>query len=118
MEQIITRAMATSSHIARPLPQIDIAIRPAVLSDIPFMDRLQKLHTRQVGWMPTAQFEGKIAAGHVLIAEEVASSQLPVQKRRILLWELTTGNWQLLSSATASAMINTSSATTWGSSIK
>ncbi|MGN6625774.1 MAG: hypothetical protein ACTHLN_04070, partial [Tepidisphaeraceae bacterium] len=56
--------------VAPPLPQIDIAIRPATLADIPFMDALQKLHSKQVGWMPTKQFEGKIAAGHVLIAEE------------------------------------------------
>ena len=33
------------------------------------MDGLQKLHTRQVGWMPTKQFEGKVKLGHVLIAE-------------------------------------------------
>ncbi len=39
------------------------------MADVPFLDSLQKLHTRQVGWMPTAQFEGKIKAGHVIIAE-------------------------------------------------
>jgi hypothetical protein len=52
-----------------PLPTANVTIRPAVLSDIPFMDSLQKLHTKQVGWMPRAQFEGKIKLGHVLIAE-------------------------------------------------
>lgn len=39
------------------------------MSDVPFLDSLQKLHTKQVGWMPTATFEGKIKLGHVLIAE-------------------------------------------------
>ena len=58
-----------------PLPQIDVTIRPATLADIPFIDGLQKLHTKQVGWMPTKQFEGKINAGHVLVAEEVDSQE-------------------------------------------
>ncbi|MGB7159777.1 MAG: hypothetical protein WBD40_17050, partial [Tepidisphaeraceae bacterium] len=51
-----------------PEPREAITIRPGGLSDVPFMDELQKLHSKQVGWMPTAQFEGKIKAGHVLIA--------------------------------------------------
>ena len=51
------------------LPQVNVTIRAADLSDVPFLDSLQKLHTRQVGWMPTATFEGKIRLGHVLIAE-------------------------------------------------
>ena len=57
---------------AAPLPvsQAGVTIRPAVIDDVPFMDSLQKLHTKQVGWMPRAQFEGKIRLGHVLIAEE------------------------------------------------
>jgi len=52
-----------------PIPRIAISIRLGVMSDVPFLDSLQKLHTRQVGWMPTKQFEGKIKLGHVLIAE-------------------------------------------------
>ena len=52
-----------------PLPSLDIVIRPGVMADLPFIDSLQKMHTRQVGWMPTKQFEGKIKAGHVLVAE-------------------------------------------------
>ncbi len=58
-----------SSTQALPLPNINVTIRPGVLSDVPFLDALQKLHTKQVGWMPTKQFEGKIKLGHVLIAE-------------------------------------------------
>src|SRR5688572_22034932 len=48
------------------------------MDDVPFIDSLQKLHTRMVGWMPTKQLEGKIAAGHVLIAEEVRSQKSEV----------------------------------------
>jgi hypothetical protein len=61
-----------------PIPKIPITIRPGTMDDLPFIDGLQKKHTKQVGFMPTKQFEGKIGAGHVLIAEEVASGQLPV----------------------------------------
>jgi hypothetical protein len=72
----MTQSSALSTpHCAtpRPLPQIDVTIRPGVLSDVPFLDSLQKIHTKQVGWMPTKQFEGKIAAGHVLVAEAMES---------------------------------------------
>lgn len=53
-----------------PIPKIPITIRPGTMEDISFLDSLQKMHTKQVGFMPTAQFEGKIKLGHVLIAEE------------------------------------------------
>lgn len=54
---------------ALPQPRVPITIRPGEMRDVAFLDSLQKLHTKQVGWMPTAQFEGKIKLGHVLIAE-------------------------------------------------
>ncbi len=66
MSEIVIQSNAIAP---RPLPQVDVTIRPGVLSDVPFLDSLQKLHTKQVGWMPTGQFEGKIKLGHVLIAE-------------------------------------------------
>src|SRR4051794_35328370 len=52
-----------------PIPKIPITIRPGTIEDIPFLDSLQKMHTKQVGWMPTKQFEGKVKLGHVLVAE-------------------------------------------------
>ncbi len=87
-----------------PLPQVNITIRAGVLGDVPFMDSLQKLHTRQVGWMPTAQFEGKIRLGHVLIAEQAGSGQRAAAPRPRC----------LLALAISSALINTSSAMMWG----
>jgi GNAT superfamily N-acetyltransferase len=66
------------SVIALPAPATPIAIRPAHLGDLAFIDRLQKMHSKMVGWMPTKQLEGKIAAGHVLVAEEVGSRQRAV----------------------------------------
>ena len=57
------------------IPPSPLTIREATLADIPFIDALQKKHSRQVGWMPTKQLEGKIAAKQVLVAEEVGSKQ-------------------------------------------
>src|SRR5882724_4712077 len=62
----------SSAPAVLPAPRASVSVRPAVMSDLPFLDSLQKLHTKQVGWMPTKQFEGKIKAGHVLIAEDQA----------------------------------------------
>ena len=59
----LASAMAPHPH---PLPDYrerGLSIRPGTLADVPFLDSLQKLHTKQVGWMPTAQFEGKIKLG-------------------------------------------------------
>src|SRR5688572_10269668 len=53
-----------------PQPREPIGIRPAAPGDLAFIDSLQKKNTNAVGWMPTKQLEGKVAAGHVLIAED------------------------------------------------
>jgi hypothetical protein len=82
MSDIITttssRLFLTTNASAAPLPLPDanVTVRTAVLSDVPFMDSLQKMHTKMVGWMPTAQFEGNIKAGRVIIAED--ESKQPV----------------------------------------
>src|SRR5262245_9140789 len=65
---------------AIPLPDYrerGLSVRPATMDDLKFIDELQSAHTKQVGWMPTKQLEGKIGAGHVLVAEEVGPSPLP-----------------------------------------
>src|SRR5690349_4628665 len=53
-----------------PVPKLPITIRPATMDDLPFIDGLQKVNTKQVGWMPGKQLEEKIGRGDVLIAEE------------------------------------------------
>jgi hypothetical protein len=53
-----------------PVPRCAISTRLATVKDIPFIDELQKLHQHMLGWTPRATFEGKIKAGHVLIAEQ------------------------------------------------
>jgi hypothetical protein len=64
------------SSLPIPLPRIPITVRPATPADIPFIDSLQKRHSRMVGFMPRGQLEGKIACGHVLIAEDVTGYSL------------------------------------------
>jgi hypothetical protein len=70
--------LAVTSNEPTPLPvpaaRVPIAIRPAVMGDVPFMDSLQRMHTKMVGFFPTAQFEGNIKHGRVLIAEEISES--------------------------------------------
>ena len=75
VSDIVVHASELAARPA-PAPRVDITIRPAVMEDVPFLDALQKLHTKQVGWMPTKQFKGKIAAGHVLIAEDGAGERV------------------------------------------
>jgi GNAT superfamily N-acetyltransferase len=62
--------------IQSPLPpppvKENVAVRVAIASDLPFIDSLQKQHAKQVGWMPTAQLEGKVRLGHVIVAEDEA----------------------------------------------
>jgi GNAT superfamily N-acetyltransferase len=65
-------------NVIVPIPRCNVTVRSATLSDLPFIDGLQKQHTKQVGWMPTKQLEGKIKAGHVIVAEEVGSRQYAV----------------------------------------
>src|SRR5258706_45821 len=65
-------------HRGHPVRRGPNASAAATMSDLPFIDSLQKMHTHSVGWMPTRQLEGKIKAGHVIIAEEVGSRRYAV----------------------------------------
>ena len=60
-----------------PTPRCPIAVRPAVVADVPFIDRLQKMHSHMVGWMPGKQLEGKVDLGQVLIAEDPSPPPSP-----------------------------------------
>ena len=71
-KQTIVRVENTPPALpALPVPGAPVAVRPGELRDVAFMDRLQKLHGDAVGWMPITQFEGKIEAGHVLVAQDL-----------------------------------------------
>src|SRR6476646_9626716 len=64
-----------------PVARFAVSIRPATMSDLPFIDRLQKMHSKQVGWMPTKQLEGKISANQVLIAQ--GTGETPVSQSSV-----------------------------------
>ncbi|MGB7159620.1 MAG: hypothetical protein WBD40_16250, partial [Tepidisphaeraceae bacterium] len=52
-----------------PAPRVGpITIRVATMADLPFLDRMQKLHGKALGYFPTKQFEGYIEMGAVLVA--------------------------------------------------
>ena len=82
-EQILTSLQARSSTgetrelivPAVPVARCAVSVRPATVKDVPFIDRLQKMHSHMVGWMPGKQLEGKIALGQVLVAESVGVSE-------------------------------------------
>src|SRR5688500_4767410 len=44
------------------------------MQDLPFLDSLQKRHNKSLGYFPTKQFEGYIAMGAVLVADEGPST--------------------------------------------
>jgi hypothetical protein len=46
------------------------------MSDYAFIDRLQDMHGKALGFMPKKQLEGKIIAGHLLVAED--ETRLPI----------------------------------------
>lgn len=52
-----------------PAPKVGITIRPGTLDDLPFIDALQKKQSKAVGFFQRQAIEGKIALGHVLVAE-------------------------------------------------
>ncbi len=58
-----------------PAPRCAITVRSATTADLPFIDSLQKMHSHMVGWFPMKQFEGHIAQGNILIAEEAGGPE-------------------------------------------
>jgi hypothetical protein len=59
-----------------PIARCTMTIRPAVAGDYQFIDRLQDMHSKALGFMRKAALEGKIALGEVLIAED--EMRLPI----------------------------------------
>jgi hypothetical protein len=64
------------------IPKNPISIRPAVSSDLAFIDSLQRMHSDRVGWMQTKALETKIEKGEILVAERVqgSGSRVPGQE--------------------------------------
>src|SRR5687767_3637921 len=60
-----------------PVPRVNIAVRVATMADLPFLDGLQKQHSKALGYFPTKQFEGYIEMGGVLVAEPSTEYSVP-----------------------------------------
>jgi hypothetical protein len=73
-DMMVQQRSDVSSLLPLPPTRSPITIRAAVMQDLAFIDRLQKMHTHAVGWMPTQQLEGSIQQGRILIAEEVGGA--------------------------------------------
>jgi hypothetical protein len=59
----------------RSIPKADVTVRDATLADVAFMDRLQKMHSKQLGFMRTSWFETKINKREVIVAVDAATSE-------------------------------------------
>src|SRR3954447_16399306 len=68
-ETQILAPQASGSSLPLPEPRVAIAVRVAVMEDLPFLDALQKQHNKALGFFPRAQMEGYVRMGGVLIAE-------------------------------------------------
>ena len=69
-------APAHSAH--SPIePRVGVRIRAGTMDDVAFIDRMQKAHNRELGFLPTKALEGKIRLQQCLIAE-VVGGQWPV----------------------------------------
>jgi len=66
--QIVTAEQAKSNYVPI-VARVPITIRPAVMGDLAFIDRMQKKHSKELGFLPMAALEGKVRLGQVLIAE-------------------------------------------------
>jgi len=53
-----------------PVPKCAVTIREATMDDLSFIDRLQKMHSKNLGFLRTKALEGKINAKQIVIAEE------------------------------------------------
>ena len=83
MDDIVSRVGAPARPRPVPLafPGQGLAIRPAVLTDLPFIDALQKAHTKQVGFLHRATLEGKVRLGQVLVAEGLTTESTESTER-------------------------------------
>src|SRR5688572_22596693 len=86
MSEAINGEVIESGQIARRadapayspiVPRVGVAIRPGTITDLPFIDRMQKANGRALGFLPTKALEGKIKLGHVLVAERSEQSGPP-----------------------------------------
>jgi hypothetical protein len=70
-------ARSSSPHLLPVAPRVAIATRVAMMADLPFLDALQKQHSKALGFFPRAQMEGYVQNGWVLVAEPSTEYSVP-----------------------------------------
>ncbi|HLL89393.1 MAG TPA: prolyl oligopeptidase family serine peptidase [Tepidisphaeraceae bacterium] len=68
----------------RPAPAAPLTTRVGTAADVPFIDALQKRHSKAVGWFPRQQVMAYVSAGNVLLAEESSSERTLNEERRTM----------------------------------
>ena len=69
-------ARSSSPNLLPVAPRVGpIATRVATMADLPFLDALQKQHSKALGFFPRAQMEGYLQNQWVLVAEDAATKQ-------------------------------------------
>jgi GNAT superfamily N-acetyltransferase len=58
------------------VPRVALSFRLGTIEDIPWMDGLQKRHSKQLGYFPTKQFAGYVEMGGVLVATDEVGKRL------------------------------------------
>ncbi len=54
------------------VPRLPVVVRVGTMDDLPFIDRLQKAHAKELGFLPRMALEGKVKLGQVLVASVVS----------------------------------------------
>ena len=66
---VVRRSNHTLADGGTSAPRVPVAVRVGTLDDLPFIDKLQKAHSKELGFLPTMALQGKVKLGQVLIAQ-------------------------------------------------
>jgi ribosomal protein S18 acetylase RimI-like enzyme len=72
----ITSIVSKQPLPAPPSPRVDVNVRRATLDDLAAIDRLQKMHSKQLGFFPRAQMEGYLKNDWLIVAEDASTRGL------------------------------------------
>jgi ribosomal protein S18 acetylase RimI-like enzyme len=75
---VVERSVVEPS--AAMVAKLPITIRLATEADLPLIDKMQKAHSKELGFLPTQALVGKVKLGQVLVAE-VDSGELIVDRQ-------------------------------------
>jgi hypothetical protein len=68
MNEIISQDAVVTKAISLPNPKVQINVRLGTLDDLPNVDRLMKLNSKALAFLPTQALEGKVRLKELLVA--------------------------------------------------